>query len=132
MYLLDTNTCIFAIKKKNNNLLNKLHDNLNKSIYISSLTIAELEYGVSNSMFPEKNRIALLKFLTIFELLNFDDKDAIEYGKIKTDLRKKGKIIGPIDILLAAQAVSKNLILVTNNFREFVRINNLKIEDWCI
>ncbi len=129
MYMLDTNTCIFAIKQKNKILLNKLHDNLDNT-YISTLTVAELEFGVSNSLYPEKNRIALLKFLTIFELLKFDDKDAIEYGKIKTILRNKGKIIGPIDLLLAAQAVSKNLILVTNNVKEFERVNNLNIEDW--
>lgn len=132
MYILDTNICIFAIKGNNKHLLDKLHSNLDKNIYISSLTIAELEYGVSNSMYPEENRVSLLKFLTIFEVLNFDDNDAIEYGKIKTDLKKKGKIIGSIDLLLAAQAVSKNFILVTNNVKEFKSVNNLIIEDWSI
>jgi len=132
MYMLDTNICIFAIKRKYANLFNKLHKNIDKGIFISTLTVAELEFGVSNSKYPEKNRIALLEFLTIFNLLKFDDKDAIEYGKIKTKLKKQGNIIGPIDLLLAAQAVTKNLILITNNIEEFQRVDNLKIEDWSL
>jgi tRNA(fMet)-specific endonuclease VapC len=132
MYLLDTNICIYAIKKKQNALLERIHNNFSKGIYISALTVAELEFGVENSMYPQKNRIALLEFLTIFDFLNFDDKDAVAYGKIKTKLRKAGKIIGPIDLLLAAQAVSKKLIFVTNNSKEFQRVDNLRIEDWSI
>jgi tRNA(fMet)-specific endonuclease VapC len=130
--MLDTNICIFAIKRKYENLLNRLHKNIDKGIYISTLTVAELEFGVSNSMYPEKNRISLLEFLTIFNLLQFDDIDAIEYGKIKTKLKKQGNIIGPIDLLLAAQAVTKNLILITNNIDEFKRVDNLRIEDWSL
>ncbi|MBN2533975.1 MAG: type II toxin-antitoxin system VapC family toxin [Spirochaetales bacterium] len=132
MYLLDTNICIYTIKRKHDSLLKRIHNNLEKKIFISTLSVAELEFGVSNSNYPEKNRIALLEFLAIFDLLQFDDKDAIVYGKIKTKLRKKGNIIGPIDLLLAAQAVSKNLIFVTNNIKEFQRIDNLCIEDWSV
>lgn len=130
MYLLDTNICIFAIKNKPKNVLEVIKEKSRKGIYISSLTIAELEYGVANSNQVENNRIALLKFISIFKVLNFDDSDAIPYGKLKTDLKKKSKIIGPIDMLLAAQAISKDLIFVTNNIKEFERIEGLKIEDW--
>lgn len=130
MFLLDTNICIYAIKKKPVSVLDKIKENVNSGIYISSLTIAELEYGIENSNRVEENRVSLIKFLSIFNILSFDDSDAIAYGKIKAKLKKEGNIIGPINILLAAQAISKDLILVTNNTREFERIDNLKLENW--
>ena len=130
MYLLDTNICIFAIKKRPEIVLKKLKEKITDGIYISSLTVAELEFGVENSQRIENNRIALLKFLSIFNILNFDDSDAIDYGRLKTDLRKQGRVIGPIDMLLAAQALNKEFIFVTNNIKEFERVHGLKIEDW--
>ena len=132
MYLLDTNICIYAIKKKSENLLQKLSMNLENGILISSLSVAELEFGVSNSLFPEKNRFSLLEFLSIFNILDFKESDAIPYGEIKTYLKRKGTTIGPIDLLLAAQALSNNLVFVTNNTKEFSRIENLKLEDWSL
>ena len=74
----------------------------------------------------------MLEFLSIFHIINFDDKDAAEFGKIKVQLEKIGKIIGPMDLLIAAQAKSKKLIVVTNNVKEFKRFKNLKIENWLI
>jgi tRNA(fMet)-specific endonuclease VapC len=130
MYLLDTNICIYAINRKPENVLEAIKEKSKNGIYISALTVAELEYGVENSKQIEKNRIALLKFISIFNILDFDDSDAIPYGKLKTKLKKEGKIIGPIDMLLAAQAISKDMIFVTNNVGEFSRIEDLKIEDW--
>ena len=130
MYLLDTNICIFAINKKTPHLINTINKKSKHDIYISSLTIAELEFGVENSQYVEKNRVALLKFISLFRILPFDDEDAVCYGKLKTKLKKKGEIIGPIDMLLAAQALSKDLIFVTNNADEFSRVDGLKIEDW--
>lgn len=130
MFLLDTNICIYAIKKKPVSVLDKIKENLNSGIYISSLTIAELEYGIESSNRVEENRVSLIKFLSIFDILSFDDSDAIAYGKIKAILKKEGNIIGPIDMLLAAQAISKDLILVTNNTGEFKRIKSLKLENW--
>jgi tRNA(fMet)-specific endonuclease VapC len=130
VYLLDTNICIFAINKKTPQLINTINKKSKHDIYISSLTIAELEFGVENSQYVEKNRVALLKFISLFRILPFDDEDAVCYGKLKTKLKKKGEIIGPIDMLLAAQALSKDLIFVTNNADEFSRVDGLKIEDW--
>jgi tRNA(fMet)-specific endonuclease VapC len=130
MYLIDTNICIFAINIKPANVLEAIKENSKKGIYISSLTVAELEYGVENSKKIENNRLALLKFLSIFNILSFDDSDAIHYGRLKAKLKKGGKLIGPIDMLLAAQALSKGLILVTNNTDEFDRVEGLRIEDW--
>jgi len=130
MYLLDTNICIYAIKNKPISVLERIKENSRFGIYISSLTIAELEYGIENSNRVEENRVSLIKFLSIFNILSFDDSDAIPYGKLKAKLKKEGNIIGPIDMLLAAQALSKDLILVTNNTKEFERIENLKLENW--
>ena len=130
MYLLDTNICIYAINKKPDIVLNRIKKEIRKGIYISTLTVAELEYGVENSSRIESNRIALIKFLSIFNSLAFDDLDAIPYGRLKLKLRKTGSLIGPIDMLLAAQALSKGLIIVTNNTKEFERIDGLIIENW--
>jgi len=130
MYLLDTNICIYIIKKKPIKVLKKLKTKSKNEIYISSITIAELEYGVAKSDYPEKNKISLIEFLSIFNILNFDDNDAVEFGMIKAGLTKKGRIIGPMDLLIAAQAKSKKLILVTNNIKEFERVTDIKIENW--
>jgi tRNA(fMet)-specific endonuclease VapC len=130
MYLLDTNICIYAIKKKPILVLEQIKEKSKLGIYISALTVAELEYGIENSTKIEENRVSLLKYLSLFNILPFDDRDAIPYGKLKTKLRKDGQIIGPIDMLLAAQALSKDLIFVTNNTKEFRRIENLKLENW--
>lgn len=130
MYLIDTDICIFAIKAKDESLLRTVREKSGSPVFVSSLTVAELEFGVSNSIAPERNRLALMKFISLFDIINFDENDAIAYGMIKTDLREKGMIIGPIDMLLAAQAVSRKLIMVTNNVREFGQVQGLVIEDW--
>jgi tRNA(fMet)-specific endonuclease VapC len=130
MYLLDTNSCIFIKNKKPENVLERLHSVIKEKVYISSITIAELQYGIYNSSYIEKNRISLAEFLAPFEVLNFDDSDAEKYGIIRANLAKTGKIIGPYYMLIAAQALEKDLILVTNNVKEFKRVKGLKIEDW--
>jgi len=89
-----------------------------------------LEYGIENSNKIEENRISLLKFISLFNILPFTDNDAIPYGILKSELKRKGQIIGPIDMLLAAQAISNDLIFVTNNTKEFERIKNIKLENW--
>lgn len=132
MFLLETNICIFAIKKKSQKLLDQIADNVKSGMYIPSLTIAEMEYCISNSMHPERNWMAWLEFLTIFEVLDFTEKDAIPYGTLKTKLKRSGKLIGPIDMLLAGQAISNNLILITNNTKEFSRVKDLEIQDWSV
>ena len=130
MYLLDTNICIYAIKSKSSGVVKKISENITHRIFISSLTIAEMEFGISNSMYPERNRAALAEFLVVFSILNFCEKDALAYGMIKVDLKRKGTIIGPIDTLLAAQAVTNDLIMVTNNTAEFERVDGLTLQNW--
>jgi len=132
MFLLDTNICIFIIKKKYEKALKNLRKNINKGLYISSITLAELEFGIENAN-PEyntRNRIALMEFLTIFRIMDFGEKASKEYGKIKKDLKDRNCLIGSLDMLIGAHAKSLEMTLVTNNTKEFERINNLKVEDW--
>lgn len=130
MYLLDTNICIFIKNRKPPQVLQRLGEAIKKKVYVSSITVAELQYGVYNSQNIEKNRISLTQFIAPFSILDFDDDDAEEFGKIRSYLKQHGILIGPYDMLIAAQAISRDLILVTNNTAEFSRIRNLKIEDW--
>lgn len=89
-----------------------------------------MEYGVSKSQIPSKNREGLTKFLMPLEVVDFDVADALEYGIIRSDLEQKGQIIGSMDMLIAAQAIAKGLTLVTNNLREFQRVRGLALENW--
>lgn len=129
-YLLDTNICIYIIKRKPVQVFEKLSTITIGSIAISSITLAELQYGVSKSSNPTKNAEALEKFLIPIEILDFGTQATVEYGKIRVDLERSGKTIGPLDMLIAAHAKSLNMTLVTNNEKEFDRINGLKIENW--
>ena len=128
-YMLDTNMCIYA-QKNNPNVIARIKENFQQGLAISSITLAELEYGVQASVNVEKNTVALLKFLSIVEILPFDGSASVEYGKICADLRRKGTPIGTMDMLISAHAKSENLIVVTHNTREFKRVEGLQLEDW--
>ena len=129
-YLFDTNICIYTINKKPQKLINKIIGIPVSDIGISSITLSELEYGVAKSMKQEQNRVALTEFLLPLQIYFFDDFAAREYGKIRYILEKKGEPIGAIDMFIAAHALSLNVILVTNNVREFKRVPELRIENW--
>lgn len=129
-YMLDTNICIFIIKNKPAKVLEHLKAKHEDGLAISAITQAELEHGVQASAFPERNALALLQFSVIADCLPFTHHAAVEYGKIRAALQKQGKPIGPLDMLIAAHARAEGLILVTNNTREFERVEGLAIEDW--
>ena len=129
-YMLDTNICIYAIKNKPEQVLERLEANLSKGLCISAITLAELEHGVEKSSRPDRNAAALLQFLSILDVLPFDDLAAVEYGKICAYLQRLGKPIGTMDMLLAGHVLAEGLTLVTNNVREFERVPELKIENW--
>jgi tRNA(fMet)-specific endonuclease VapC len=129
-YMLDTNICIFIIKQKPENVLKRFLQLEVGDICISSITYAELVHGVEKSQAREKNRLALTIFLSEIQIMPFDDLAAQVYGKVKTDLQKKGTMIGPFDTLIAAHAKSLDLVLITNNTREFARVEGLELEDW--
>jgi tRNA(fMet)-specific endonuclease VapC len=130
MYLLDTNICIYIINKHPRSVMKKVYDIDPGEIVISSVSVAELEYGASKSMQRDQNRTALRDFLSPFEIIPFSARDAEIYGILRADLERREELIGPYDMQLASQALARDLILVTNNTAEFNRINKLRLENW--
>ena len=128
-YMLDTNTCIFAINGVSEVRL-RFTNEYSQGIAISAITEAELWFGVENSKSPEKNANTLLKFLVTVETLPFDTHAAVIYGRVRAGLKRAGTPIGDRDTLIAAHAKAAGLILVTNNTGEFERIEGLILEDW--
>lgn len=129
-YMLDTNMCIYAIKHKTEAVIKNFLSHVLEELCISAITYAELMYGVEKSMAIEKNRIALSLFLSLLTILEFQALAAEEYGKVRAELESKGVPIGPMDLWIAGHARSEGLILVTNNTREFCRVEGLVVEDW--
>ncbi len=129
-YLLDTDTCIYIIKHKPAQVLEKFLSLEVGSVSVSAVTVAELLYGAEKSQYPQQNRDALGKFLMPLNILDFNLAAAESYGKIRAALEKKGIPIGAYDLMIAAQAFSQDLILVSNNLREFSRISDLQLENW--
>ena len=129
-YLLDTNICIYIINKRPASILDIIRSKHPDEISISTITIAELNYGAARSRHPHQNRIAIFEFLIPFNLLDFDQQAALYYGKIRKKLESKGTPIGPMDLLLASQALAYNLIFVSNNIKEFKRVENLHVDNW--
>ena len=97
---------------------------------ISTITVSELQYGVAKSIHLKENQQRLEQFMAPLEILAYDEMAAKVYGDIRFHLERNGQPIGPLDVLIAAHALSKNLILVTNNDKEFKRIKNLQVENW--
>ncbi|RJP70497.1 MAG: type II toxin-antitoxin system VapC family toxin [Ignavibacteriales bacterium] len=129
-YLLDTNICIYIIKKKPDKVINKFREHKVGDIAISSITVAELNYGIAKSSKPYENTIALKEFIQPLEIIDFSQEDSEAYGEIRATLENKGVPIGAMDLLIASQAINRNLILVTNNENEFKRVKRIRIENW--
>ena len=131
-YMLDTNTIAYARNRRPASVLERLLKHDPSEISISSITMAELEYGICNSSRPQQNRTALLGFLSGITVLPFDADASLQYGDIRHYLKTNGILIGGNDLLIAAHARSLGLTLVTHNTREFSRVPNLVLEDWAI
>lgn len=129
-YLLDTNICIYIIKRKPPEVFKRFRAYEVGDIGVSTVTIAELTHGTQKSQHPEKNQAALDQFLLPLEIIDFDITAAQTYGFIRAQLEKKGTPIGPLDFLIAAQALSLDIRLVTNNEKEFLRVPELTVENW--
>lgn len=132
MVMLDTNICVYILKKHPPYLLKKL--NQLEEIHISAIVYAELCSGVALS--PEHLQTArqnqLAEFIALTTLHGWDEKAAVFYARIRADLKEKGTPIGNMDMLIAAHALSLDATLITNNMREFERVPNLKLENWVI
>ncbi|NTV05343.1 MAG: type II toxin-antitoxin system VapC family toxin [Chlorobiaceae bacterium] len=128
-YLLDTNICIYIINARPPHVLERFRQVSIGDIGISSITAAELVFGVIKSG-SERNRRALEMFFVPLELYPFDATAVWHYGEIRSDLEQRGEPIGPVDTMIAAHAKALNAVLVTNNSREFSRVQGLNIENW--
>lgn len=129
-YMLDTNICIYIIKKQPENVLKKFKTLIPSDLCLSSITLGELEYGVQKSQHQHKNHIALQEFILPLSVLPFNEEAAVSYGHLRAALEKQGKPIGALDLIIAAHAKSLKLSLVTNNKKEFMQVPGLKIENW--
>jgi len=129
-YMLDTNICIYIIKRKPTDVIARFRQTQISQIGISSITLSELEYGVAKSSKPDQNQFALAQFLAPLEILSYGDEAAQQYGRLRALLEKQGTPIGSLDMLIATHVLSINCILVTNNEKEFNRVPNLKIDNW--
>ncbi len=130
-YLLDTNICIYIINEKPKKVLKKFEEYSVNEFAISSITHAELQYGVEKSKNKHTNQDALEEFLLPLTILPFHGEKLVAcYGEIRASLESKGKTIGTLDMLIAAHALSLDLTIISNNIKEFSRIPNLKCKNW--
>ena len=130
LYMLDTNICGYIIKSKPLHIKEKLQEiEKNHTIGLSSIVVSELLYGVKKKGSSQLYEI-VLSFIANFRIYDFDKNSAFSYGEIRTDLETKGTIIGSNDLFIASHAKSLGAILVTNNEKEFQRVEGLQIENW--
>ena len=131
-YMLDTNIIAYAVNRRIPRVLEKIREHLPEGLCISAVTMAELEFGICNSSRPEQNRLALMLFLSPIDVLPFDGLAAAHYGTIRADLKRRGEPIGANDLLIAAHARSLGLTLVSNNLKEFDKVEGLFTENWVV
>ncbi len=129
-YLIDTNICIEIIRRNPANIMRRLLQSEPGDAGVSTITVAELEYGARKSSAVEQNLEALERFLLPLAIVDFDPSAATEYGRVRSELEKAGTPIGSMDTLIGAHALALGAILVTNNTREFSRLSRLALEDW--
>lgn len=128
-YLLDTNICIYVIKRRPIEILSRFNEAAGH-LAISSITLAELMHGVEKSQYVSKNLRAVEDFCSRLEVLSYDENAASHYGEIRADLERKGKPIGVNDLHIAGHARSLGVILVSNNLKEFERVEGLRLQNW--
>lgn len=128
-FLLDTDTCIYALKQKPA-VLNRLLAQSRDDVAVSVITEAELRTGAAKSTSAAKTLRLIENFLRPLAVVEFNSADAASYAQVRSRLERAGTPIGPLDTLIAAQAVARKLVLVSNNEREFGRVANLRVENW--
>lgn len=128
--MLDTNICIYIIKKRPESILKKFKKHRNQNIYISVITLAELQYGVERSSSKKFNQKIINDFISHLFVVPWDKESAVQYGKLRNTLNEKGTPVGNMDLMIASHALSQDFTLVTNNVKEFKRVPNLKYENW--
>lgn len=129
-YMLDTDICIELIRGRAPAIFKRLRKLAPDQVAISSITLAELQYGSARSSDPPRHQVILTTFLAPLVVLPFDDLAAEAYGPVRAELSRAGTLIGPLDTLIASHARSLSMTLVTNNEREFRRVGGLHVENW--
>jgi tRNA(fMet)-specific endonuclease VapC len=130
-YLLDTDTCIYLINRNPPQVEQSFRRHRLSAIGLSSIVVSELCWGVNKSC-SKNNALALEAFLSLFQIADYNHTAALEYGRLRADLERRGAPIGPLDTLIAAHALALEVTLVTNNEREFKRVRGLRIENWTV
>lgn len=130
IYMLDTNAVIMAMNHPDWSIFQKVKAHLGKDLCISVITLGELEYGIRKNSRPEITRLSVYTFLAGIPVIDFDAEAAKHFGDILGSLELKGMRISDRDTMIAAHARSLGYVLVTNNTREFSRVEGLVIEDW--
>jgi len=132
IYMLDTDICIYIIKRKPPNVLKHLESIEPGQLSMSAITFAELMNGAKKSQRVKANVSRLNALGEILEICSFDQQAAVAYGDVRSSLEKRGEVIGPHDLLIAAHALSLDRTLITNNEREFKRVEGLKVDNWSV
>ena len=132
MYLLDTNICIYLMKNTYPSLTERVLACNPADLAVSAITVFELEYGAAKSNWGEKSRHKLAMFLSPFNILPFTSDDAVAAGRLRGYLERLGSPIGPYDVQIAAQGLSRGMTVLRHNIGEFSRVPNLRLEDWVI
>lgn len=129
-YMLDTNICIYAIKNRPPEVIARLKQHDPSEICISSVVYSELMYGAEKSQAVEKNRLAIMLMLANIEIIDFDALAAERTGRVRATLARRGTPICPMDAMIAGHALALGYTVVTNNTREFARVDDLRLENW--
>jgi tRNA(fMet)-specific endonuclease VapC len=130
-FLLDTNILI-ALTKKHPCPAERLSSVPAKAVLLSTVVLAEIEYGIAKSTRKEHNRTIFERLLQGFQILPFNETAAGHYGPIRAALERRGELIGPYDLMIAAQARAENAVLVTDNVQDFQRVEGLIVENWLV
>jgi tRNA(fMet)-specific endonuclease VapC len=128
-YMIDTNIAIYTLKNRPAKVRNAFN-NHNGEMCLSSVSLGELIYGAEKSVHVERNLADIEGFAARLEVRAFDNLAVIQFGQLRAELTKSGKVIGPYDMMIAGHARALGLILVTNNIKEFKRVPGLRQENW--
>ncbi len=129
-YLLDTNVCVDYLNGRHPAVVARVQSSAPDDLGLSCLVVGELRYGADRSTRPKANHLRIDRLVAELECLDFDLRAAAIYGRVRAGLEAAGKPIGPNDMLIAAHALSRRLVLVTDNVGEFQRVKGLKVENW--
>lgn len=129
-YLLDTNACVDYLTGRFPTVIRRIQGCSPEELAVSSIAVAELRYGAEKGAHKERNHERLEVFLADVQCVDFDANAALVYGRLRTTLERRGAMIGPYDMQIAAHALSLAVVLVTDNIREFRRVTGLRVANW--